>query len=340
MKKRDDQGKLLKRIGDLLLKGYSFSEAIDFLLVSGRSGPEKLKKSIIHSLQKGESLSSIFDRLLKVPSQVSAQIFFAEHHGQMGTTLVEAGHYLIKKNEEKQKLVKIIQYPVFLVIVAILLMVLLHKVLFPRFQALYSSIGYDETTSIRYLVLFIEKFPFYFFVFLIILTFVFFLLFMFKDKLFQVKHLLLLSKLPLLSLFIKLGHTHFFAREFSFLLRNGVSITEALIIIEKQSYRPVFQYISKKLLRGLREGEALHKCISKVPLFKKELSFVIAHGQTNGRLADELQMYSEICFTELEEKGNRILKYIQPTIFAFVGLFIMAIYFSIMMPLFKMMQGI
>ncbi|WP_175991052.1 competence type IV pilus assembly protein ComGB [Bacillus sp. Marseille-Q1617] len=340
MRKPDEQGKFLKRIGDLLEKGYTFSEAIDFLLLPGRNGPKKLRKRITHSLQKGESLSTIFDRQLKLPKQVSAQIFFAEHHGQMGETLIEAGSYLLKKNEEKQKVLRVIQYPVLLVLVAIILMVLLRNILFPRFQALYSSLGYEQTSSLNYLLWFIESFPTYFFGFMLILAIAAPFLYFFQHKLFRVKHFIFLTKIPLLSYFIQHHHTHFFARELSFLLKNGVSITESLTIIEKQSFRPSMQYISKKLLNGLKEGKPLYECTAGLSLFQQEFSYVVAHGQKNGRLADELKLFSDICFTELEEKGNQLLRYIQPTIFAFVGLFIMAIYFSIMMPLFQMMQGI
>ncbi|MGR3765006.1 competence type IV pilus assembly protein ComGB [Rossellomorea sp. NS-SX7] len=340
MKKTDDQGKFLKRTGDLLEKGYTFTEAIDFLLVPQRKGSKKLKERITQSLHKGESLSFIFDRQLNMPKQVSAQIYFAEHHGQMGKTLIEAGNYLLKKNEEKQRILRVIQYPVFLVLVAIMLMVLLRKILFPRFQVLYSSLGYDESRGMKYLVWFIESLPSYFFAFLMILIVTSPILFFFKRKLFQVKHIVILTKFPILSTFIKHGHTHFFARELSFLLKNGLSITESLTIIETQSFRPAMQYISKNVLRGLKEGQPLHACTSRITFLQQEFSYVVAHGQKNGRLADELKLYSDICFAELEEKGNQLLKYIQPTIFAFVGLFIMAIYFSIMMPLFQMMQGI
>ncbi|MBH9967429.1 competence type IV pilus assembly protein ComGB [Rossellomorea oryzaecorticis] len=340
MKKMDDQGKFLKRTGDLLEKGYTFSEAIDFLLVPGRNGSIKLKKRITNSLQKGEPLSSIFDRQFNMPKQVSAQIYFAEHHGEMGATLKEAGDYLLKMSEGRQKLVKVLQYPLFLVMIAIMLMVLLRRILFPRFQSLYHSLGYDQSDNYSYLFWFIESFPSYFLGFILIVATIIPFIYLFRNKLFQVSHITFLIRFPLLSFFIKHGQTHFFARELSFLLKNGVSITESLKIIERQTYRPVLQYISKKLLDGLKEGRPLYDCTSKISFFQEELSYVVSHGQKNGRLADELKMYSEICIAELEEKGNKILKYIQPAIFTFVGLFIMAIYFSIMMPLFQMMQGI
>ncbi|MCA1054811.1 type II secretion system F family protein [Rossellomorea aquimaris] len=340
MKKMDDQGKFLKRTGDLLEKGYTFSEAIDFLLVPGQNGSGKLNRRITNSLHKGESLSSIFDRQFNMPKQVSAQIYFAEHHGEMSSTLKEAGEYLLKMSEGRQKLLKVLHYPLFLVMFAIMLMILLRRVLFPRFQSLYQTLGYDQSESYNYLFWFIESFPSYFLWFILIAAMTIPFIYLSKDKLLQVKHIKFLTKIPLLSFFIKHGQTHFFARELSFLLKNGVSITESLKIIEKQTYRPTLQYISRNLLNGLKEGRPLYECTSRVSFFQEELSYVVSHGQKNGRLADELKMYSEICFSELEEKGNGMLKYIQPAIFTFVGLFIMAIYFSIMMPLFQMMQGI
>lgn len=340
MKKSDDQGKFLKRLGDLLQKGYSFSEAIDFLLLPKEKNTLKLKKRMMGSLQKGESVSSVINKELNIPSHVSAQIYFAEHHGQMGHTLSEAGNYLIKRRENQQKIRQVIQYPFMLIIISILMMVLLRKVLFPRFQSLYTSIGYEPSANLLHLLHFIERFPVIFSIFLLSLIFCTIVFSLFKKRISPIKISFTLCKIPYLSKYLKLGHSHFFARELSFLLTSGVSITESLLIIESQSFRPTLQYVSIKLIEGLKEGKPFHECFLSLPFFQKELPFVVHHGQSNGRLAEELRLYSEICFQELEENTNALLKYIQPMIFTFVGLFIMAIYFSIMMPLFQMMQGI
>ncbi|TMU85473.1 type II secretion system F family protein [Bacillus sp. BHET2] len=340
MKKSDDQGKFLKRLGDLIQKGYTFSEAIDFLLLPNEKSTMKLKKRMVASLQKGESISSVIHKQLNIPSHISAQIFFAEHHGQMGHTLSEAGNYLIKRRKNHQKIQQVIQYPFMLIIISIMMMVMLRKVLFPRFQSLYSSLGYEPSAKLTYLLKFIENFPMMLSTCLFLLLFISVLFVLFKKRISPVKVSFTLCRVPFLSRYLKLGHSHFLAKELSFLLSSGVSITESLLIIESQSYRPTFQYISTQCIKGLKEGKPFHECFSSLPFFQKELSFVVHHGQSNGRLAEELGLYSEICFQELEEKTNALLKYIQPVIFSFVGLFIMAIYFSIMMPLFQMMQGI
>ncbi len=340
MKKKDEQAKFLKRLGELLQKGYSFSEAIDFLLIPEEKKAKRFKQKIINSLHKGESISTIIHQQLHVPDHVCAQIFFAEHHGQMGLALTEAGKYLITRKENQQKVKQIIQYPILLILISILMMVLLRKILFPRFQSLYTSLGYQPSSNIQHLLTFIENFPVFCSVFLVFLLSTITLLKVFKSKISPVRVSLLLSKAPYFSKFFRIAQTHFFAREISFLLNSGVSITEALLIINKQTYRPTFQYISKKLINGLKEGKAFHECISSVTVFQQELSYVVNHGQSNGRLAEELKLYSDICLQELEDRSNRVIKFIQPLIFTVVGLFIMAIYFSIMMPLFQMMQGI
>ena len=340
MKKSDDQGKFLKRLGDLLQKGYTFTEAIDFLLFPKEKKIIKLKKRMLGSLQKGESISSVMNKQLNIPSHISAQIYFAEHHGQMGHTLSEAGKYLIQRRKNIQKLQKVIQYPLMLILISIMMMVLLRNVLFPRFQSLYSSMGYKPSAKLSYLLHFVETFPLLFGASLVFLLITSMLFFLFKERISPVKLSITLCRLPYLSSYLKLGHSHFFARELSFLLTSGVSITESLLIIESQSFRPNLQFISAQCIKGLRKGKPFHECFNSLPFFKEEFSFVVRHGQTNGRLAEELRIYSDICFQELEEKTNALLKYIQPAIFTFVGLFIMAIYFSIMMPLFQMMQGI
>ncbi|MCA1058138.1 type II secretion system F family protein [Rossellomorea aquimaris] len=339
-KKNDEQGKFLKRLGDLLQKGYTFTEAIDFLLLPKEKKIIKLKKRLVGSLHKGESISSVMNKYLNIPDHVSAQIFFAEHHGQMGHTLSEAGSYLIKRRKNQQQLQKVFQYPLMLIFFSVMMMVLLRKVLFPRFQSLYSSMGYEPSAKLTYLLHFIENFPVIFTAGLLFLLFLTILYYVFKKKISPVRLSLVLSRLPFTSSYMKLGHSYFFSRELSFLLSNGVSITESLLIIESQSFRPTLQYISNHCVKRLKAGVPFHECFASLPFFQDELNFVVHHGQTNGRLAEELKVYSDICFQELEEKTNAWLKFIQPAIFTFVGLFIMAIYFSIMLPLFQMMQGI
>ncbi|MDX8344797.1 competence type IV pilus assembly protein ComGB [Rossellomorea sp. YZS02] len=340
MKKSDDQGKFLKRLGDLLQKGYTFMEAIDFLLVPKEKKTIKLKRRLVASLQKGESISTVMSKQLNLPNHVSAQIFFAEHHGQMGHTLSEAGTYLIKRRKNQQQLQKVFQYPLMLIFISIIMMVLLRKVLFPRFQSLYSSMGYEPSAKLTHLLHFIENFPMVLGVVFFILLFSTILFFLFKKRISPQKLSAALSRLPILSFYIKLGHSYFFSRELSFLLSSGVSITESLLIIESQSFRPTLQYISGQLIQKLKAGIPFHECFASLPFFQEELPFIVQHGQTNGRLAEELRVYSDICFQDLEERTHTWLKYIQPAIFTIVGLFIMAIYFSIMMPLFQMMQGI
>ncbi|WP_064091515.1 competence type IV pilus assembly protein ComGB [Rossellomorea aquimaris] len=340
MKRRDEQALFLQRMGELIQKGYSFSEAIDFLLLPRDKSSEKLKRRILSSLQEGEPISSIIKHQFNVPSHVCAQIFFAEHHGQMGITLAEAGKYLVKRRKNQQKIKQVIQYPILLIFLAIFMMILLRKILFPRFQMLYTSIGYEPSTKLQKLLTFIEIFPTLFLIFFLMVLAIGFILYLFEKKISPVKVLIFLMKIPYVSFFLKLAHTHFFAREFSFLLKSGVSITESLLIIEKQPFRPMLVYISRILISDLKEGKKFHECISSIPVFQQELSFVIHHGQSNGRLAEELRLYSEMCFQELEEKSDHLVKYIQPAIFSFVGIFIMVIYFSIMIPLFQMMQGI
>jgi competence protein ComGB len=339
-KKVRDQGLLIKRLGELLQRGYTVSEAIDFLFYDEKEYLGIVKDKLLSGLQNGESLSEVMQRELNLPNHVCAQIYFAEHHGKMAETFYEVGKYLINKKKDRQQLFKILQYPMILIGIVIILLVLLRKVLFPSFQSLYSSLGYTPSSTINIVLSVIQVLPIIsLWLFLIFILLFVTVLYIYK-KIPPLEIARFISTVPGASKPYRLMQTHFLSRELGFLLGSGVSVYESLQIIQSQKFRPLFQQVAKRIMMELKEGKTFSHAVGKFPFFQKELLYIIQHGQMNGRLGEELEYYSKICLQQIEEDGKRFIGYIQPVVFCIVGIFILSIYFSIMMPLFQMMQSI
>jgi competence protein ComGB len=334
-----DQGTFLKRLGELLSNGYSLTEAIEFVFIGHYQNQESLKQKVLSHLQNGSTLSDTFKHA-GLPLHVCSQIYFAEKHGRMAETLISAGEYLHARQKDRQSLLKVMTYPLVLLFILTGVMILLKSVLFPQFQILYSSLGYTPDSQLRFFLNFIERLPLIsaaLLVFFLITGVMVFSRYQSRTPMKKAEYLL---RLPFLSRYLRLFYTQFFSREMSYLLNSGMSINQALTEVSKQSYRPLFKEIGERMIQELRIGKSFPETVEQFDLFTGGLIEVIKHGERRGQLPRELFIYSRFCMETLEFGGKRLLTIIQPAVFLFIGGFILLIYFSIMIPLFQVMQSL
>ncbi|WP_409251342.1 competence type IV pilus assembly protein ComGB [Bacillus sp. SCS-153A] len=334
-----DQGKFLKRLGELLAIGYSLTEAIEFVFIGHYNRQEYLKKSMLFHLQNGEALSDTF-KSLGLPLQVCSQVYFAEKHGRMAETLTSAGEYLIARQKDRQAARKVMTYPFVLLCALTGVMILLKSVLFPQFQSLYSSLGYTPENRLRLLLSFIDRLPYLAAAFLVFLVLIAGGAYFRYQSYTPLRRAEFLLRIPFFSPYLRLFYTQFFSREMSYLLNSGMSINQALTEVGSQTYRPLFKEMAEQMIRDLRIGKSFPESVEYFGLFTNGLIEVIRHGERRGQLPRELFIYSQFCMETIEISGKKLLSIIQPAVFLFIGVFILLIYFSIMIPLFQVMQSL
>lgn len=341
MKKRviNDKGIFLKRLGELLAHGYTLTEAIEFLFIGHNKANGALKQKILFQLQNGSSLSEALINI-GLPLHVCSQIFFAERHGRISETLILAGEYILARQKDRQAFMKVSSYPVVLLAILAGVMVLLKTVLFPQFETLYASLGYSPDSTLRSFLLLVDLLPRLAASSMILLVLITALLFFRLRSFTPMKQVEFFLRFPVISHYIKLIHTQFFARELGYLLNSGMSINQALKEVESQSYRPLFKEAAERIRQELRIGRSFTEALETFRIFTDGLLEVIRHGERRGYLSEELLIYSQYCMETLEASGKKLMTFIQPAVFVFIGVFILLTYFSIMIPLFQVMQSL
>jgi competence protein ComGB len=119
-----------------------------------------------------------------------------------------------------------------------------------------------------------------------------------------------------------------------------MSTFESLKIFETQNILPFYRLEAIHLIGKLKTGVQFHQIIEERGFYEKELSLVILHGQANGQLSRELYMYSQLVIEKLENKIVKAMTIIQPAIYAFVGIVVLFVYLSMLLPMYKMMENI
>lgn len=334
-----EQALFMKRLGELLEKGYSLLHALEFLQLYLQTEKQKQLHIVIEELRKGRSLHDVFQQL-SFHADLLSYLFYAEKHGDITFALGQGSLLLEKKDKRHKDVMKVLRYPLFLSVFLLTILLVFNLVLLPQFSTLYKSLHTTNSSFTDNILAFIELLPYVIGGVLILicigaLSYIFYV-----KRLHPVKRMKLFIRCPLINSFFRLTNSHYFAAQLSSLLQGGLSVREALTLMSEQTHQPFFRYEAIHIKDLLTKGERLDHIIMNCRYYERELSFVITHGQANGSLAAELGDYSEMIIGKTEEKMNRILFVVQPLLFACIGLTVVLMYLAMIMPMFQMMNSI
>lgn len=334
-----EQGNFLLKTGELLERGYSYSEAVESLLY--QMPPKRrmeLKNSLIE-LKAGQPLYSVLASL-KFQKDLIGYIYFADKHGGMLEAISEGSKLTLNKHTNIQKFKKAFFYPSFLFFMTILLFIFVERTLLPQYFSLYESMNLEInlfTKIVASLGTVIPRITAFLFLFFIIILAVYFFYFVKLPILTQRKHLL---KIPLLGSTLRLIQTQYFTLQLGYLLSGGLSVHESLQLFETAPRSGFYREIGLIITDRLKRGEDFPHILSQLQLFEEELPLVIKHGQTNGKLAKELLFFSHNCLNEFQGKMDKSFKLIQPILYGVIAIMVVSMYLSIMIPMFRMLDGI
>jgi competence protein ComGB len=327
----------LRHIGSMLMKGYSLSESL--LLISNHL-PQKIAKELhecLKDLHEGNSIDVVFRRL-SLPKEIIGYLYFADQYGNLTSGFLESSVLLEKKHHFFERLVKTIRYPLFLLVFAFGMSIAVKQFIVPQFNRLFFSMNVEIPLFSRLFFQFLQLVPgitLSILALFLICCFSFTLVYKKKPPLEQLQ---LLIRVPFIRTIVIFTYTHFFAVQLGSLLKGGLSVLDSLTIMHEQSHMKFYQEEAKEMKNRLQNGEQLDVIIKERKWFESQMHVSVAHGQASGNLPEELHQYSEWILSILEQKINRIVSIIQPLAFLFIGVFVVLLYVSLMVPIYGMMN--
>ncbi|WP_042355068.1 competence type IV pilus assembly protein ComGB [Bacillus rubiinfantis] len=334
-----EQASFLKRIGQLLARGYPIAEAIASIALHFPDNRKQELQECLLSLQKGIPFHRILQNLGFHPDLIG-YVYFAEQHGSFAEALQEGSNLALLKDKDIKKLVKLLQYPMLLIMITAFLFVFVQKTLLPRFTELFSTLNLEANFFTKVVYAFQQYFPIILNIMLaLLLTGAIYYYFHFR-KLSVLKQRGLIVRLPIIGKILKLLFSHYFSIQLSFLLSGGISVSQSLTLFEQNKKQPFYSELGKQIKDKLIRGESLEAILASYPFFEKEFPTIIKHGQENGKLEQELLFFSKHCITVMEEMIERLLKIMQPILYLFIGFLVVSMYLAILLPMFHLLDGI
>ncbi|MGJ9381824.1 competence type IV pilus assembly protein ComGB [Salipaludibacillus sp. CF4.18] len=330
-----ERGDFLFQLSALLKEGYALSETIQLYTAFTAGSKKEWLEGLYGQLIVGESFS---DQLLDASfsKELVSYLLFIERFGDFQKGLLQASVILKKRHDLKQKTKKILHYPCFLFMGFVMLGSLMIEGVLPRFQTFFETMDQELPLMTKVLLIFSEwvKIP----LILVIALGIFLLIYWLRRKplLEQVQTLL---KVPLLNNYLRHLLTYYLTSQLAPMLKNGLSLHDALRMIEKDSYLDFFRFDAQAISFGLQAGESFPELIQKKNVYLDQLSSVIALGESKGRLGDELERFSTFLFQHMHEKMFRYIGYFQPIFLCVIGVMILFLFLSMMLPIFSILEG-
>ena len=103
----DEQANFLKKLGELLIRGYPLSEALESVLYHLPKYRRQEINECLVTLKEGYPFYLILQKL-KFDEHLTGYVFFAEQHGGMATAFIEGSNMVQKRANDFSKIKKLI----------------------------------------------------------------------------------------------------------------------------------------------------------------------------------------------------------------------------------------
>jgi type IV pilus assembly protein PilC len=313
-------------------------------LLEGQTRKASLKKifrGLIEEIQGGDSLSQALSRYPQAFSSTYCQIIKAsEQAGTMETGLRQAAVYMEKRLQANQKVKRAMAYPIFVLLMAVGVAILLVTVALPPLINLFKSLGVELPWMTRLLVT-VTDFLIHNSVYVLVGVVVIILGIVWMLRLPSVKLARdrFMLKIPLIGATIRERSMELFCQTGSMLLQAGLRLPQVVdIVIHANSNRVIRQAFSNVRER-LVQGEGLSQPMAENNLFPPLLVEMVVVGEKTGAMDSTLATLADFYERKVDGRINTLISLIEPVLTVIIGLVVIFIALSMITPLYSVLKS-
>lgn len=331
------QGNFFIHLAELLDKGFSLNEAMNFLTLLFEQ--EKVAiESIQMNLSKGNRLEEGL-KPLGFSETVCSQVYLAQKHGNLVSSLKSIGELLIERQKQTKKIIQTLLYPMVLLVFVFGILGFIRTILLPQIHLMVTPEQLDYQPIAKGVLFMIEHLEYIGIGFLGGVGGILFIWLLFLSRKSPLQQLMFYLRVPIINTIIVRYYSFLYSREFSYFLANGQSIQQMVHSMQEEGTTKLTKEIAREIEKICLKGESLSKALEHIRIFKDELILLIVQGELTQQLEYKLLHYSRKAIEDLIKDIERKMAWIQPILFIGVGLLIIAIYMAILLPTMSVLEG-
>ncbi|OHD57166.1 MAG: hypothetical protein A2Y33_09595 [Spirochaetes bacterium GWF1_51_8] len=296
--------------------------------------------SILHQLKVGKALSDSLYMYQNVFSELFVNMVRSgERSGKLGQALSEVLKYLTKRYELKKKISSALLYPGFVFGFAVIILGFFVSVIIPQFKESYSSFGGELPEFTAGLMAVADWFRANFvYLGIGVAGAVVFGRYYFRTDKGRLIYEKILFNLPVVGGLYKMDLISRFTRTLSVLLLNGITLVDALELVQGVVNNRVFEATILDAIHNLTQGKSFTASLKQNKYIPTILIQMAAMGEESGRLAQLMDNLSDFYEKEVDVAVEKLTSVLTPILIAFIGIIIGVIVIGLFLPIFNLSE--
>lgn len=323
----------------ILQSGLPIARAV--ALVADQTADKYLRRvlaDVTADVASGHGLAeSLENKGPELPRVFIETIRAGEESGHLPEGFERLHAYYDKRSKVAAKVAGALTYPIFVLIIAVVVVTLMMVLVVPAIAGMVSSLGTDMPGITQFLIDVSAWMGANWLVMLVVLA-----LIVVGVKLFarteQGKTLLAKAKLklPVIGVVGVYSGASQFANTMSTLIAAGLPMTRSVAVTARVLGNYVLSREVGRMEAGLEEGRTLGECMAECRYLPRTLVEMAVVGEQTGELEATLETIGEFYDDETQRVTDRALSLMEPTLLVIMALFAGFIVIALYLPLFTM----
>ncbi|MBI1821535.1 MAG: type II secretion system inner membrane protein GspF [Nitrospirae bacterium] len=336
---RQEIALMTRQMSTLIAAGLSLMEALEALTEqTEKSLLKKMISGIREKIKEGNPLSRALALHPRYFSPLYIQMIRAgEASGTLARMLNRLAEFLEHQSRLRSKIISALAYPVLMVAVSLSVLVAMITFVIPRVVVIFEDMHQALPLPTRLLIGLSDLIRNQGWILLILMG----VLFYFFRRFIQTDNGRRrfdgwILRLPVVGGMVKRVSFSRFSKTLETLLAGGVSLLSALDIVKTLVHNKVLEEAIGAVRENVKEGQSIAGPLRRSGLFPPLMIHMIAVGEKSGELELMLGKVAETYDYELEAVVGALTALLSPLLILGMGLVILFIVLSILLPIFQM----
>ena len=328
-----------KQMSALLSAGTPIEKCLVLLSKQSSNGKfSQILLSINEDITEGNSLSSSMKKYPSIFDEIYTSTIYA---GETSASLSEVFHdlsiYLDKEAKIRSQVIGALIYPAVLFFVSIAVIYSLLSFVLPQVVEQFVSSNVELPLLTQTLLAFSEVFPIIIAITLLILIGIYVVQI---TNIIPQKYQLMISKyflfIPLIGPIILYDQTARFCSSMRLMTKAGLNTIDSLQIAQNTFKNKYLKSQVEKVVNKVIAGTSISKAFAQVQIFPEVFQQLLSSGDLGSQVSEMFEKTKEFLDQEVDTRRNLLLTLLQPIVILTMGVFVMLIVLSIMLPLLQM----